>query len=78
MVLFADDINVLVNDKDKEVVQQKINRMLNQLETWFKVNNFIINIKIKHQPCHSILRKVCVIIDPRYIIIVLKFYIQIR
>jgi hypothetical protein len=25
MVLFADDINVLVIDKDKEVVQQKIN-----------------------------------------------------
>jgi hypothetical protein len=45
MVLFADDINVLVIDKDKEVVQQKINRMLKQLETWFKVNNRIINIK---------------------------------
>jgi hypothetical protein len=45
MVLFADDINVLVIDKDKEVVQQKINRMSKQPETWFKVNNFIINIK---------------------------------
>jgi hypothetical protein len=45
MVLFADDINVLVVDKDKEVVQQKINRMLKQLETWFKVTNLIINIK---------------------------------
>jgi hypothetical protein len=44
MVLFADDINVLVTDEDKEVVQQKINRMLKQLETWFKVNNLIINI----------------------------------
>jgi hypothetical protein len=47
MVLFADDINVLVIDKDKEVVQQKINRMLKQHETWFKLNNFIINIKKK-------------------------------
>jgi hypothetical protein len=45
MVLFADDINVLVIDKEKEVVQQKINRMLKQLETWFKVNNLIINTK---------------------------------
>jgi hypothetical protein len=45
MVLFTDDINVLVIDKDKEVVQQKINRMLKQLETWFKVHNLIINIK---------------------------------
>jgi hypothetical protein len=45
MVLFADDINVLVIDKDKEVVQQKINRILKQLETWFKVNNLIINKK---------------------------------
>jgi hypothetical protein len=28
MILFADDINVLVIDKDKEVVQQKINRIV--------------------------------------------------
>jgi hypothetical protein len=45
MVLFADDINVLVIDMDKEVVQQKLNKLLKQLETWFKVNNLIINIK---------------------------------
>jgi hypothetical protein len=77
MVLFADDINVLVIDKDEEVVEQKINRMLKQLETWFKVNNLIINIK-KYQPCNSILKKVGVTIDPRYIIIVIKFYIQLR
>jgi hypothetical protein len=33
IVLFADDINVLVIDNDKEVVQQWINRMLKQHET---------------------------------------------
>jgi hypothetical protein len=77
MVLFAADINILVIGKDKEVVEQKINIMLKQLETWFKVNNLIINIK-KTSAMHSILRKVGVIIDPIYIIIVLKCYIQIK
>lgn len=45
MGLFLDDINVLVIDKDKDVAQQKINKIMKQLETWFQVNNFLINIK---------------------------------
>jgi hypothetical protein len=44
MVLFVDDRNVLVTDKDKEVVQQKIRKNMKQLETWFHVNNLLINI----------------------------------
>jgi hypothetical protein len=36
MVLFADNINVLVIDNDKEVVQQIINKIMKQLETWFQ------------------------------------------
>jgi hypothetical protein len=41
MVLFADDINVLVIDNDKEIVQQKINKIMKQLETWFQANNLV-------------------------------------
>jgi hypothetical protein len=37
--------NVLVKDKDKQVVQQKLNKILNQLETWFQLNKLVINIK---------------------------------
>jgi hypothetical protein len=45
MVLFADDINVLVIDNDKEIIQQKINKIMKQLEAWFQANNLVINIK---------------------------------
>ena len=45
MVWFADDINILVIDKDKDVAQQKINKIMKQPETWFQVNNLLINIK---------------------------------
>jgi hypothetical protein len=38
-------INVVVIDKHKDVVQQKINKIMKQLETWFQVNNLLINIK---------------------------------
>jgi hypothetical protein len=41
MVLFADYINVL------DIVQQKIMMIMKQLETWFQVNNLLINIKKK-------------------------------
>jgi hypothetical protein len=51
MVLFADDINVLVIDKEKDVVQQKVMTIMKQLETWFPVNNPLINIK---NSCHVI------------------------
>jgi hypothetical protein len=58
MVLFVNDINVLVIDKDKEVVQQKIRKIMKQLETRFQVNNLLINIKKKKKlVCHSILVK---------------------
>jgi hypothetical protein len=45
LVLFVDGINILVIDKDKDAVQQKINKLLKQLEIWFQVNNLLINIK---------------------------------
>jgi hypothetical protein len=47
LVLFADDINILVIDKDKDAVQQKINKVMKQPEIWFQVNNLLINIKKK-------------------------------
>jgi hypothetical protein len=48
---------LLVIDKEKDVVQYKIVMIMKQLETWFQVNNLLINKK-KQLPCHSILVKV--------------------
>jgi hypothetical protein len=45
MVLFADDTNILVIDKDKDALQQKINKVMKQLETRFQENNLLINTK---------------------------------
>jgi hypothetical protein len=45
MVLFADYINVLVTDIEEDVVQRKMMMSMKQLETWFQVNNLLINIK---------------------------------
>jgi hypothetical protein len=54
MVLLVDDINVLVIYKEKDVTHQKM-MIMKQLETWFQVNNLLINIKKIQLPCHSIL-----------------------
>jgi hypothetical protein len=41
--MFADDINVLITDSDVGALQNKINRVIAELETWFNRNNLIIN-----------------------------------
>jgi hypothetical protein len=35
VVLFADDTNIFVIDKDINTLQGKINRVMVQLESWF-------------------------------------------
>lgn len=44
VIMFADDINVLIIDRDKYELQQKINKVTTELETWFHRNDLIINI----------------------------------
>jgi hypothetical protein len=43
LVLFADDINILIIDKNIDAIQERINRVMKQFETWFSNNNIIIN-----------------------------------
>jgi hypothetical protein len=45
MVLLPDDTNILVIDKDMDVLQPKWNRVIKQLEIWFQNNNLLINNK---------------------------------
>jgi hypothetical protein len=48
MVLFADDTNILVIDKDYKSLQEKTNTVMEQLKNWFSYSNLIINIE-KHK-----------------------------
>jgi hypothetical protein len=43
MVLYADDINVLVLDRDLGSLELKIKLVLKQIETWFSENELIVN-----------------------------------
>jgi hypothetical protein len=44
LVMFADDINVLISDSDPRVLQIKIGKVAAELETWFNRNDLVINI----------------------------------
>ena len=43
LVMFADDINVLISDSDERLLQTKINRVVAELETWFNKNDLVIS-----------------------------------
>jgi len=43
LVIFANDINVLIMDGDIGALQNKIDRVIAELETWFNRNDLIIN-----------------------------------
>jgi hypothetical protein len=43
VVLFADDPNVFVKEKNKNTLQDKIDAVMMQLKAWFSMNNMVIN-----------------------------------
>jgi len=43
IVLFADDVNICIIDKNTDAIPERINRVMKQFETWFSNNSFIIN-----------------------------------
>jgi hypothetical protein len=45
LVMFADDISMLITDRDKGALQDNINRITTELELWFDKNNLMINTK---------------------------------
>jgi len=44
LVMFADDINVLITESDVCALQIKIDRVIAELEIWFHRNELIINV----------------------------------
>jgi len=51
LVLFADDINILIIDKNIDGVQARLKRVIKQFETWFS-NNSLIGIQIQQRQCY--------------------------
>jgi hypothetical protein len=47
LVMFADDINILITESDSGILQSKLNKIMIESETWFQKHNLIINIKKK-------------------------------
>ena len=43
LVMFANDINVLISDSDERLLQTKIDRVVAELGTWFDRNDLVIN-----------------------------------
>jgi phage antirepressor YoqD-like protein len=43
LVMFADDISVLISDNNARELQNKIDRAVTELETWLNRNNVVIN-----------------------------------
>jgi len=44
LVMFSDDINMLIMDSDVCALQRKIDRVIAGLEIWFNRNDLIINV----------------------------------
>ena len=44
LVLFVDDINLLIIERDENVLRYKVNKVMKKLEYWFQKNNLMINI----------------------------------
>jgi len=43
LILYADDTNVVVIDKNEEALRTKLSLVMKQLEIWFLKNDLIIN-----------------------------------
>jgi hypothetical protein len=43
--MFADDINVLITDIDVGALQNKVDHVIIELESWFHRNDLIINVR---------------------------------
>jgi len=57
LILYADDMNVLVVDRSQEALQTKLSLVMKQLEIWFLKNDLIINVTktvaLSFHLCHS-------------------------
>jgi len=45
LVLFTDDIDLLIIERDENVLKHKVNEVMKKLKYWFQNNNLMINIE---------------------------------
>jgi hypothetical protein len=45
IVLFADDMNILVSEANMGNLQYKLNNVMNELQTWFTLNSLVVNVE---------------------------------
>jgi hypothetical protein len=43
IVLYTDDTNILVTGENINTFKYKINNVMHELQTWFKLNNLVVN-----------------------------------
>jgi len=54
LVLFEDDTNFLIIEREENVLQHKVNEVMKKLEYWFPKNNIMINaIKMVEMSFHT-------------------------
>jgi hypothetical protein len=59
LVLFADDINLLLIEKDEKDLQHKVNVVMKKMEKGFQINNLTINIeKTIAMSYHTVQRRI--------------------
>jgi len=67
LALFADDIHILIIDKNTAAVHARLNRVIKQCETWFSNNSLIVSTdKTKAMLFH--LNKTCNVVMPTIVI----------
>jgi len=44
LVLFVDDTNLLIIERDEDVLQHKVNEFMKKSEYWLQKNNLMINV----------------------------------
>jgi hypothetical protein len=45
IVLFADDTNILLSEANMNKLQYKLNKVMNELKTWFALNSLVVNVE---------------------------------
>ena len=66
LVLFADDNNILIKEKNIDAVEERLTRLIKQFEVWFSNNSLIVNTD-KTKAVLFQLNKTCNLVMPKIV-----------
>ena len=52
-ILFANNMSIIITDKDQDIFNQKINHTLTSLNQWFNTNQLVLNITKTHNNIYT-------------------------